>query len=228
MSVAMDIANELGTKVGRPAFVTFATVAQHLPKASEEQGRYMARDVDMVTVRQIGGTDSCVFEVADWLARNKQEVQSGRLPQAHADLYAQSYTRWKAGQELPVTGTPIKTWPVATPSQVEAMIQMGVRTVEDLAQLNDDGLRRIGMGAVDLKNKAKAWLAAAQDKGKLAQDMAAVQRTNEELQQMVASLTAKVEALQQALPDSADPDPRELSADDILDVVTPPTAKRKR
>lgn len=193
---ASAVASDLMTRAGKPAFITFHTVPRHLPAQSQREGRYIARDVDMVTVRQIGATDSVVFEVDGWLAQNKIEVSNGRLPKEHADLYATSYERWKSGQELPLEGTPIKTWPVISPAQVEALVRVGLRTVEDLASLNDEGLRKIGMGAVELRQKAKAWMAAAQDKGKLTQDMTALQRTNEQLHNTVASLTAKMEALQ--------------------------------
>ena len=193
---ASAVASDLMTRAGKPAFITFHTVPRHLPVQSQKEGRYIARDVDMVTVRQIGATDSVVFEVDGWLAQNKIEVSNGRLPKEHADLYATSYERWKSGQEIPLEGTPIKTWPVISPAQVEALVRVGLRTVEDLASLNDEGLRKIGMGAVELRQKAKAWMAAAQDKGKLTQDMTALQRTNEQLHNTVATLTAKMEALQ--------------------------------
>jgi len=193
---ASAVASDLMTRAGKPAFITFHTVPRHLPVQSQKEGRYIARDVDMVTVRQIGASYSVVFEVDGWLAQNKIEVSNGRLPKEHADLYATSYERWKSGQEIPLEGTPIKTWPVISPAQVEALVRVGLRTVEDLASLNDEGLRKIGMGAVELRQKAKAWMAAAQDKGKLTQDMTALQRTNEQLHNTVATLTAKMEALQ--------------------------------
>jgi len=222
---ASAVASDLMTRAGKPAFITFHTVPRHLPVQSQKEGRYIARDVDMVTVRQIGATDSVVFEVDGWLAQNKIEVSNGRLPKEHADLYATSYERWKSGQEIPLEGTPIKTWPVISPAQVEALVRVGLRTVEDLASLNDEGLRKIGMGAVELRQKAKAWMAAAQDKGKLTQDMTALQRTNEQLHNTVATLTAKMEALQAEMKATkktkgrkrAEEPDQDISASDLID-----------
>jgi cell division protein FtsB len=102
---------------------------------------------------------------------------------------------------------------------------VGLRTVEDLASLNDEGLRKIGMGAVELRQKAKAWMAAAQDKGKLTQDMTALQRTNEQLHNTVASLTAKMEALQAEMKSTkktkgrkrAEDAESDISASDLID-----------
>lgn len=219
---AVDIATDLTSRTGKPAYIQFHTEARHLVAESKAQGRYVARDVDMVTVRQIGATDSVVFKVEQWLEQNKIDAEGGRLDPGHAAKYEESYRRWKSGQEMPVDGTPIRTWPVISPSQVEVLLRAGIRTVEDLSDLNDEGLRKIGMGAVEMKQKAKAWMAASQDKGKLTQDMAALQKTNEQLHNTVTSLTAKVEAMQQELKSSKKPKGRKqadesISATDLLD-----------
>ena len=68
-------------------------------------------------------------------------------------------------------------------------------TVEDLARINDEGLRRFGIGAADLKNKAIAWLAQLDDKGPLTQEIAALKAENASLKKQVESLTKKVETL---------------------------------
>lgn len=217
------IASDLETRNGKPAFVTFQTIAKHLQKESEEAGRYVAKDVDMVTVRQLGATDSVVFKVEQWLAQNKLDVQAGRLAESHARAYEESYQRWKQGQEMPVHGTPIKSWPVISPAQVEILLRVGLRTVEDLADLNDEGLRKIGMGAVELKNKAKNWMAASLDKGKITQDMTALQRTNEQLQNTITTLTAKIDAMQAEMKEAKKPAARgrkksdDISASDLMD-----------
>ena len=225
MSTAGAIASDLTERHGRPAYVQFHTVAKHLPSESERLGRYVARDVDMVTVRQIGATDSVVFKVEQWLEQNRLDVLSGRLSVEHAEKYKESYRRWKAGQEMPLEGTPIKSWPVISPAQVEVLIRFGIRTVEDLANLNDEGRMKVGMGAVEMKNKAVAWIAASQDKGKVTQEIAALQRTNEQLHNTVASLTEKLEAMQQEIKAAKKPKGRKraeetddaISASDLTD-----------
>jgi len=222
---AVDIAADLTSRNGKPAYIQFHTEARQLIAESKAQGRYVARDVDMVTVRQIGATDSVVFKVEQWLEQNRIDVQGGRLDPGHAAKYEESYKRWKAGQEMPVDGTPIKTWPVISPAQVEVLLRSGIRTVEDLSDLNDEGLRKIGMGAVEMKQKAKAWMLASQDKGKLTQEMATLQKTNEQLQNAVTNLTAKIEAMQQEMKAAkkprgrkrADESDESISATDLMD-----------
>jgi hypothetical protein len=186
---------DLKQREGKPAYVEFETVSMELPAESLAQGRYVAKDVDMVTVRQIGSNDSVKFVVEDWFAQNKVEVVQGRLSPQHDELYRESYRRWKAGQEMPVQGTPIKTWPVLSPAQVASLLKIHVRTVEELATLNDEGLKRLGMGGIALKQKAEAWLAQAQDKGPLTMQMTQLQQENELLKANLASLQATVAEL---------------------------------
>lgn len=195
MSSVIELASELDKQSGKPAYIEFSTVAKELKKRSEEEGRYVAIDVDMVTVRQIGGTDSCVFQVDSWMKQNRIDVKGGRLPEQHAAYYEKAYARWKAGQELPVEGTPIKTWPVLAPSQVKLLVDIGIRTVEELAAINDEVKMRIGMGAGTLKTKAMAWLAQSKDKGAITMQMSSLQQENDTLKLNLAALSEQVEAL---------------------------------
>jgi hypothetical protein len=188
-------AADLRQREGKPAYIEFETVPVELTRRSQEEGRYVAEDVDFVTVRQIGSNDSVKFIVKDWLDQNKIEVMQGRLSPQHDELYRESYRRWKAGQEMPVQGTPIKSWPVISPAQVNSCLAIHVRTVEELATLNDEGLKRLGMGGIALKQKAEAWLAQAQDKGPLTMEMAKLKQENDLLKANLESLQATVAEL---------------------------------
>lgn len=232
----LDLAMGLAGKAGKPAYIEFAAVAKHLPKRSEAEGRYVAVDVDMVTVRQLGAPDSSIFEVTRWLAQNKQDVTAGRLPREHADYYEKAYRYWKEGQEMPCEGTPIKGWAVISPAQADTIIRFGLRTVEQLATINGEVMQRIGMGAVDIKNKAMAWVAQAQDKGPLTMQMSALQKQNDVLTLNQAKLTEQLQALQAerktsgvdvAHATASAPDP--LSAEELFaDDSVPQVGKRKR
>ena len=227
MSLVADLSQEITAKGEKPAYVEFTMVAKHLPMTSEKEGRYIAVDVEMVTVRQLGAADSAKFEVKQWLENNKREVRNGRLPAEHAAYYEKAYQRWKLGQEMPLQGTPIKGWAVISPAQAEMLIKMGIRTVEELSTINDEGRARIGMGAVTITNKAKAWLAQAEDKGPLTMQMAAVQQQNEQLSLTVAQLTERLDALtkQQPAPQHVESLP---SALEILEDEAPPQRRPGR
>ncbi len=224
---ASALAVDLNTKHGKPALVRFERVAQHLPSASEKEGRYIAVDVDLVTVQQLGSTDCVKFKVKDWLAQNERDLQNDRLPASHAAYYKEAYKRWLDGQEMPVTGTPIRGWAVISPAQQALLVNLGVRTVEDLSTMTDEGLTKIGIGAVTMKQKAVAWLAQANDKGTLTMEMVKIQQENADLKGTLESLLRQVQELksaQTAQQASADP----LSAAALLAEETEDTKKRGR
>jgi len=200
MSGVMEMASDLMAKTGDIAYVRFYTESKHLPKRSEEEGRYVAIDVDMVEVIQKGARDGVKFEVSRWLRQNLAEVAGQRLPREHEQRYKQMYDLWKNGQEMPLEGTPIKGWAVIPPSQQEAIIHAGIRTVDDLAKMNGEAMQRIGMGAVMLKNKAQAWMAQAQDKGPLTLEMAKLKADNDLLKLNMQKLQEQLQALQNEKP----------------------------
>lgn len=237
MPGVMDLASDLREKAGKPAYVEFAAEAKHLPLQSEREGRYIAVDVDMATVRQLGAPDGVKFEVKKWFEQNKRDVMAGRLPREHEEYFKKAYEYWKQGQEMPLEGTPIRGWAVISPAQAEIVVRLGIRTVEQLATINSEVTQRIGMGAVDMKNKALAWVAQANDKGPLTMQMAGLQKENAQLSASVATLTEHVQALIAAQKPSGidashapmlthEPDP--LSAESLLGDDPAPQGKKKR
>lgn len=234
--MSVEMLSEVRAKDGKPAYIEFKRDPKYLPKQSEKAGYPIHVEVDYVTVRQIGSNDSVIFEVPTWLAQNRIDVQQGRLHPQFAAMYEESYKRWQSGQEMPLEGTPIKSWPVLRPAQVATLLLVNVRTVEDLATLNDEGLKRVGMGGIDLKQKAQSWMAQAQDKGPLTMEVAGLKKENETLKLTLDTLMQKVEAMQRqpsvateythvgaGLP------PADITANDILDPpVIPQSEKRKR
>jgi hypothetical protein len=186
------------------------------------------RDVELVTVRQPGGVDSIIYELDKWLnSVIPSELNSGRLHPDIAEYYRKAAKRFREGQEIPVEGTPIKTWPVLTPAQAETVLGIHIRTVEELANLADDGVRRLGMGGIDLKNKAKAWLSAASDKGKLAHEMAAIQKKNELQENTIKTLQAQLDELVRAM-NAKQTVASDAEAIDVSDLMDEPQPKRKR
>lgn len=205
----------------RPAWVRFEVVEKEDRQRSAAAGYYVGTNVDYALVTPQGTKDVFKQEAEKWFKQLAVDATQGRIPEAWVEQYKEAYKRWKAGQEIPVNGTPIKGWLRVSPSQQKACLEMGVRTIEDLAALNDEGLRRLGMGAVQLKQVAIAELQAAKDIGP-------VVRQNAELQQQVAVLTGSLENLQRQVealmvsrpkeaPTTGALNPDAISASDILD-----------
>lgn len=226
----MSIVGELADRQERPAYVRFERVAVEDKVASVREGHYVAHDVDMALITPPYSKDVFKTKVTQWFENMKQDVQNGRMPQKWADDYIESYNHWKKGEELPLSGTPIKGWGVISPAQQETLIRMNVLTVEDLGGINDEGIKRIGMGGMDLKNKANAWLAQLQDKGPLTQEVSAMKAENSLLRANVDTLTQQVQALMAQVRASQGlasqpamvtaPEPTNINVSDILDPVT--------
>jgi hypothetical protein len=81
----------------------------------------------------------------------------------HRARWPKEYEAFKAGREAPVEGTPLKEWPVSamTAARAEELAFFNIKTVEQLAALNDAQLANLGMGARELRERAKLWLSVA-------------------------------------------------------------------
>lgn len=225
--------SSVGDFVGRkeqPAYVRFerrAVEDKAATKASND-GTVKYKDIDYALVTPPYSRDVHEQKVDVWLGQMKREASNGRLPHEWCDRYEEAYRRWKAGEEMPLDGTPIKGWPVISPAQQKTIIALNILTVESLAAANDEGCRRIGMGAVELKNKANAWLKQAKDKGPLTIENAALKdevvslkARNEKLEERVRELAEKVGVMARGGLDSQQhfeqPQQHGISASDILE-----------
>lgn len=209
----------------RPSYVRFVREAVEDVRASTEAGHYVARDVDMAYITPHYTKDVFKAEVRDWFVQLDADVKGERIPKEWADAYRKAYEAWQQGEELPLTGTAIKGWGVISPGQQETLIRMNIRTVEDLSMVNDEGIKRIGMGGIDLKNKAKAWLSQLQDKGPLTQEVAAVKAENRELKMSIETLTKQVEALMRDRPVVTQINPVETNVITANDIIEEPPEK---
>jgi len=104
------------------------------------------------------------------------------------------YAMWCNQEDVPLNGTPIRGWGMITQAQQETLIRYSIVTVEDLADLNGEGVKNVGMGAVDLKNKAAAWLKSQTDHGKVTLEIAALKARNSELEAQTKGLQEKLDA----------------------------------
>lgn len=197
-------------------------------QASRTAGHYVGKDVDFAITTSFGGGSDVAHEVPDWLTGLERKVTLNQLTPEQAEKYKQKYDFWKKGQEIPLDGIPIKGWAVISPAQQETLIRLQVLTVEELAAANDEVKRQIGMGALDLQRKAQAWLAQAQDKGPLTQEVAALKQENDVLKGSISTLSRQVQELMDLLKTQARMAQApsvlndQITAADILE-ATPPT-----
>lgn len=167
--------------------------------ASRAAGHYVAKDVDYALVTPPYSKDVMHHRLPNWFEQLELDAQKGRVPREWVQKVKQAYAFFQQGQEIPLDGAPIKGWGVISPAQQETLIKMGILTVETLAAVNEEGLRRIGMGATELKHKADAWLKQLKKAGPATQEIAALKTENEHLRTSLATLEEKVNELMMAL-----------------------------
>jgi hypothetical protein len=193
--MSAGVVGAVTSRDNRPAYVKFEIRSEEDKAASEKEGRYVPKDVTYAIVTPCYSKDELHFKVDKWLAQMDEQVKNGRMPREWADAYKKAYKAFQDGQELPLEGVPIKGWPVISPSQQEMLIRMNIKTVEDLAGVNDEGARQIGMGAIQMKNKAIAWLSQARDKGPATMEIARLKTETEVQQSQIEKLSAQVDEL---------------------------------
>jgi hypothetical protein len=94
------------------------------------------------------------------------------------------YEKFLAGEEQ-IVGTPLAILPFLTPAQVEELSFFKVRTVEQLAELNDGVVGRM-MGARDMKTKAAEWLASINSGAELRKEIEALKLRNAALEKQIS------------------------------------------
>lgn len=164
----------------RPPYLRFQLQTAEYRDAN---GAPLTRDVERVLVTPAGSKDVHVADADEWI-KQKERLARENPPQFNpvwAQQFRASYEMWRKGVEVPTHGTPIRSWPVASPSEVKRCIDANVLVVEDLAIANEAALAQIGMGARALKEKAIAWIAERDGPGASVQRMSALEVENAEL-----------------------------------------------
>ncbi len=185
----------------RPAYVTFEARAIEDRDASIAEGKYVAKDLDYAIITPQGSKDKIERVVSEWFPYLRQQVNEGRFPAEWLRAYEGIYADWQKGQSIPESGTPIRTWPVLSPSQVKAITEANILTVEDLANANESAIMMIGMGARALIQRAKDYIAAAANVGQVSEATSALRTENETLKAQVAEQQEKLKTLEKAVLD---------------------------
>lgn len=132
------------------------------------------------------------------------------------------YDAWKQGREAPIDGTPLAAWPGITADQADFMRNMGIRTVEEIAEASDSIIVKLPFpGARELRSSAQAFLKSA-DKVKTATAITDLEtklqerdEQLEELRQIVLEMQAEKnseKAVKKPKRNSADTEPEVAAA----------------
>lgn len=153
----------------------------------EDDGTPKRKAVDMVEYAPIGRSIAqAVTESVSRLSRLQPREAGDTNPAVRMawdrwERIKPAYDAWKKGQEMPQTGTPLGVWHGLTVEQADVLRAMGIRSVEEFADLSDGIIGRISFpGARELQVSAKAFLASA-DRNKVTQQIEHVEAENKDL-----------------------------------------------
>ena len=176
-------------------YVMFETREIEDMKRTKADGIMRFKDQDYAITTHPGGKGNTIYKIETFFEQMEADRKIGRIHPNWLTKWRDDYKLFKAGQEIPVEGTPIKGWKLLTGAQQKELLHLNIVTVEQLANLTDDAMRNVGMGAVTLKQRAQAWLAQNEGKEAGAVKLAQALTENKILQDTIANLTEKVEAL---------------------------------
>lgn len=125
--------------------------------------------VDMIAYGPVGQTQKTLIHAE---VNHLASIQEGgadetnpaiAMARARWDIIEPHYKAWKAGQEMPLVGTPLAAWNAITPESAEVFKSRGVKTVEDIASLTDAAIEGIPVPHLrDLKRNAKRFIDSAE------------------------------------------------------------------
>ena len=179
----------------RPPHVFFEERSVEDREQSIATGAVKMTSVDYVIVQQPGSKDTVEKEAKIWLEAAKHNPN---FPPVWVDRFHAQYKLWKEGHEPTPDGTHVRMWAAVTKAEAETLINAGIKTVEDLAAANEEALRRVGIGARSLQQKARAWVEAAAKTGATAEEITQLRVMNEAQQKQIEDLREKIRKLAQA------------------------------
>ncbi len=189
----------------RPPYVTFEVRPEEDRQASIDAGHFVAKDVVYALITPMGSKDRIERIADDWMQKLETDTREGRFKLEWLRHFKELYRAFQENREAPINGFPLKQWPVATPAQILTLERLHVRSVEDLANANEEVLGRVGMGGRALKQKAIDWLASASGEGKLSEKLSALSQKLDEVLARNTALEAENQRLQQALGETGKP-----------------------
>jgi hypothetical protein len=130
----------------------------------------------------------------------KYQVTRMRIVDAQRDMgglwevIKPHYEAWKKGEELPEHGTPLAAWNGCTAAMAKTLKSFDVRTVEDIADLTESQVQKIGLGGLyAVRQAAKRWV-EAQGTRDIAAALGEKDAQIEQMQEQLAALMEMVQA----------------------------------
>lgn len=122
---------------------------------SEKEGREIYKDVPHITIRTLGSNLNAI-------TRPVREQSEGNYP-SDPVRFSRQWEAFQAQREQVSEGLPLTEWPALGKSQVLELKTKHIHTVEQLSAISDANLEGLGLGAREIREKARLWLSRATD-----------------------------------------------------------------
>lgn len=161
----------------RGLFVTFYNEAVEVPYQSEQAGHPVFKDVPYIHIMFPGNSTTQV--------RRPVKLKGDESTPSDAQRWPMQWQAFQSQSEQVHSGIPVTEWPPLTKSQALGLKALQIHTVEQLANVPDNGLT--WLGAREMQQKALAWLKTA-DGGA---EVLRLTKENENLRSDVETLKAQ-------------------------------------
>lgn len=154
-------------------FVKFYMEAVEMKAESEKAGRPIYKEIPHIRIEYPG---------------DRLNVFVSKAFDHFQKQYPQQWANFMAGQSEAIVGMPLTEWPQITKAQVKEAEFFNIRSVEQLSELSDAAIQKMGMGWQSLRKKAQDYLAAASGSAPLSSIQAENERLRSEIEAIKASL----------------------------------------
>jgi hypothetical protein len=149
----------------------------------------------------IGGKYETRLCVAKRIKGDKSTIATRYISEDEAmRQFPAQFTAFKQGEDIPADGTPLHELPGISQSQIGLLVVHGLRTVEDVAELDHSTANRIGIEALAAHKLAKSWVERRKSDAPLiaaAESEAKHEAERNADKARIAQLEARVAALQE-------------------------------
>ena len=189
-SLSFEVADvNVGGMVVQPdrRIVQFRQGRKLLSRQSQEAGRPMYAPIDLFCVRHPGERDETVVEATEF----------------HKDTHPRQWAAYQNGMKADAEGTPLAVLFPSEPFIVDHLRGMHVYTVEMLAGLTEEGMRRIGMGAREYQARAQKFMDASERSAPAREVEAKLRERDEEIALLKEQMAMLLESRRREADDDA-------------------------
>ncbi len=109
-----------------------------------------------------------------WMDKLRERLRNGQISERYFNYCQDALERFEKNREGPIDGTPVIEWNQISLAMQKNLLELGINTVELAAEMTEEAMDALGMGARDVKKKAQAYIKTS-DEGAVSAQITAMQ-----------------------------------------------------